>query len=233
MKVSYAVSDGKLHLNKGIPGQDKVAYRRKQEVIALCVCDGAGSRKLARESAELVANSGVEYLIDISSIDKVNMDEIMERIETRVSQYESSHNASKEDMGTTMILFWSDGIDYYLGHVGDGVAIEIGEKGCVVSAPEKGEFYNETYFIPDENSRAHYREYKGKLKSVKGIVMATDGISDALYDEEGNVSTACYKLVDWLTDHDESDGQQILKINIESVFDRYNDDDKSIAVITV
>lgn len=233
MKVAYAVRDGKLHLNKGLLGQDIVEYRRRQEVVALCVCDGAGSRKLARESAELIANTCVDYLVEISSIESVNKDEFMELIETRVSQYELLYGVSREDMGTTMILFWSDGLDYYLGHVGDGVVIEIGEKGYVVSAPEKGEYHNETFFIPDDNSRDHFREYKGKMKSVNGIIMATDGISDALYDEEGNASTACYKLVDWLVNHDESEYQQILKLNIDNLFDHYNDDDKSIAVITV
>ena len=234
MKYAYAVKQGEYHKSNNEKCQDILAYNRRNSIFALCLCDGAGSKKYAYETADIVSNYCAQFLSTKDYLREINGQELLEKLNGFINEYSCSRHMPLEEMGTTAIFFWCNDKEFYVGHIGDGAVFGVKDDySYIISDEAKGEYMNETYLIPDIFSKQKIDEKKGMLDKLRGFVIATDGISGALYGKGKEVFPACLKFVKWLNEVGEEDMKMILYDNIEQIFDKYNDDDKSIVVISL
>ena len=67
----------------------------------------------------------------------------------------------------------------------------------IVSAPDNGEFANQTTFLTSANAVDSMRLFRGSLKGVTGFVQMSDGTSASLYEYRTNeLAPACAKLIE-------------------------------------
>ena len=74
--------------------------------------------------------------------------------------------------------------------------------------------------------------YQGVLEKEFCFILTSDGISGTLYNQIDNqVSCVCQQFYQLCKSYDSKECDEILKENLVKVFDKYSDDDKSIALL--
>lgn len=232
MKTVATTLAGSTHIKNSIPCQDAVQVYRSENFTIMVLSDGAGSKKYALESAELLTELTVDYFKDF--LVKCPLDAFDGYIfSTYIEKCFYAKGYTAENAGATLIFAVIIGNRYLIGHMGDGVAIIENSGGySVVSYPENGEYINETFFFPGENSHQHLRLTIGNLDSTSSAILLTsDGISDFLYDyQSGEIANVVRLMVSWARDYSESKCVEVLRNNFRTIFSEYSADDKSIAI---
>lgn len=237
MNISRARHIGSRHREVGENNQDYVAVKRIRKDIAVAVlADGAGSKRHGGKTAEYLVKCVEEYCVDNAC-----KDEFLHNITSNMFTYVNKKilNMIKdekgllEDYGSTMIFVVVCEGKYVAGHIGDGVILFNNLSDFkVLSLPDNGEYINQTYFVPTEIDQSHFRLYEGELKDEFCFILASDGIAGTLFDQADNrVSSACEQIYRWCKKYSSDECNRILKENLVKVFDKYSDDDKSIAII--
>lgn len=237
MKVSKAKHIGKLHIEKNLSNEDYVlAQKIAPNIAVVVVADGAGSKKYGGVTADYITREVVQYCVDNADREDflcLLKDELYPYVNRCLFDRIQKSDARIEDYGATMLFAVVCGNKYVAGHVGDGVILLKNGNGFeVLSLPENGEYINQTYFLPTIAQMEHFRMYEGELEKEFCFILTSDGISGTLYDPiEKQVSCACEQLYQWCKKYDADICDVILKENLEKVFDKYSDDDKSIAIL--
>lgn len=172
-RVAGASVAGFSHLADGTPCQDAhaIATLPSGRLIAV-VSDGAGSARRSAEGSRLLSDEVVAHLrarfhanesAASTQLDEATVrpwiEEAVESVRTRLSAL-ADNGGSLRDFHATLVGVVAGPDAGVFFHVGDGAGCATSLKDVsvsVVSAPENGEYANETYFITQDEWRDHLR----------------------------------------------------------------------------
>lgn len=229
--VNALCVQGAFHRVRGVPCQDAVGTWRSEDghLAVVVAADGAGSRKFAKESAEAAVKSVIELFRDTGNVGLSDEETI-----SALFRGQDALRLPKEDLGTTLLFAAVKDGEYLAGHIGDGVILKR-ENGAfsAFSEPENGEFSYLTFFLPTSDSK-HLRLYRGAVSPGASFLLATDGVSGALFDmEAGTAAPACEKIDTANRSLPRKEFLKLLSDALQGVFAEISRDDKSIAVLSI
>lgn len=171
---AYSVR-GAAHVQKQLPKQDYVLYRRVNGILIVAVADGLGSHsksdKGARIACQAVVSAALEFRKGIAGRETAFLNLLMQLWHARI--YPDLPNVC----GTTCLLAvrFPDG-DIFLAQLGDGCLVYELDDSIQILSDEEQEFLNLTKSI----GAAMLSDWKYcRLPAVKGdfsLCMHTDGL---------------------------------------------------------
>lgn len=237
MNISKAKCTGKLHRENGMENQDYVLVRSIVENISIAVlADGAGSKKKGGLTASHIVKCVEQFCVEHAGCQEfldVVKDNLFSYVNDTLMGVIQEDNSIIDEFGSTMLFVIVCDQRYVAGHMGDGIILCKNSSGFeVLSLPDNGEYINQTYFVPTINNTNRFRLYEGTLEEEFCFILTSDGISGTLYNQvDRQVSPVCDKMYQWCKQYNSEECDEILEENLVEVFDKYNDDDKSIAII--
>jgi hypothetical protein len=170
-RVFAASAIGSGHIESGLPCQDAFARQVVGDVLCAVVCDGAGSATASEQGSRKLASCVVRELahraVDRADFPPTIADSLRDELVAIVSAVRSELQASAESAGlsltdyaATLVGVVATGNGGWLFHVGDGVGVARPRADAapeIISAPENGEYANETYFVTGSEWQAHLR----------------------------------------------------------------------------
>jgi len=240
IRIASAFVQGRGHLSKKIPCQDRVHSFRKNNFATIALADGAGSCLHSEKGAEL-ATKEISKIIYSSFNDffknKVNVPKcIISQLKKRLSKFSEKYNIPIKELSSTLLFVCIKDNRYIAGHIGDGV---IGYKNTdndinVLSHPENGEYSNSTYFVTSFNAHKYLRIYQGNLNEIEGFILMSDGSEESLYDKRKKVlSPANLQMINWLDNHSSKEVNKALKMNLNNSIKMRTFDDCSLGIIKI
>lgn len=201
---------GKDHVETKTPCQDSVAYARLAGVQVLAVADGAGSKSHSQHGSKIAVEQITQLLSQNFKAILNRMEEVGKKksqfdndqvylkewfqstILTEMEKFANANQITIQDMACT-VLFVAFNQDYYVaGHIGDGLIASIhgvsGQEYSKLLSEPDGEA-NETYFVTMAKAQTRLRLKSGKMDSIKGFFIATDGIQDRIYQKKFGISS--------------------------------------------
>lgn len=233
-KFSGASIEGRLHLQKNIPCQDRIYSLNDRDVNVISLSDGAGSCKFSHFGAEVVTQSICEIMVNIFDDAYQNDDKIKEKIINKILQNldikAQEIGTNIQELSSTLLFVAVKNNKYISGHIGDGVISYLFEDNInILSHPDNGEYANSTYFVTSSDVKDHFRIYRGEITSITGFILISDGTAERLYDKKNKkFSNAAKQILEWLDDNSSSDVSIALKDNLEKFFKEKILDDCSI-----
>lgn len=233
---------GKRHELSGIVGQDRTAYLSRSGIQVLCLADGAGSAKQAEFGAQRVVDAGCALFVDAGR-DLFTMDDnevrsmVMDTLLSRLEETSHRLECTIKDLASTFLAVVVTDEDFMAVHIGDGVVGAEDEGRLVVlSAPDNGEFANETVFVTSRRAEASMRVVRGKTQGVTGFILMSDGTADSLHNQRGNaLASACSKLMRIVADGPGSGKNPEFKRQLRRIMDTQirtrTDDDCAIGIL--
>lgn len=230
---------GRGHAKKNLPCQDKVARREENGVNVIALADGAGSATFSHYGAQCVVNRATVFISEnffdlIAQTDgrKVTQ-EILSVLLQTLQDEARLRECELQDLASTLLIAAVGDEKFFLAHLGDGVIGYLDEDGLkVATAPDNGEFSNETVFITSEDAAAHMRIYKGELKTITGFVLMSDGTEQSLYNKrKKTLAPAVKKLINQTCLVDAEILTPQLEEALSSVVAENTQDDCSIAML--
>jgi len=190
-RVFSASATGKRNLDQGAPGQDASHCVVIDDVLVAVVCDGAGSVPEGRTGADFMVHSLADQLSSALRADRslteaeadrrasleATIRSAIETVRGRLAALAASRSLTLQDFSCTLVGCVASASGGTLFHIGDGFAIQQGAAGnSVLSAPENGEFADETYFVTDENWTEHLRLTPLAVPDRGGVIgLMSDG----------------------------------------------------------
>ena len=174
---AYKEADDMRH----IPGQDKGCVVRKDKVIALALCDGAGSVLNAAVGAQEMALTIANVLCDNweryqQVFPDVIRREIYIKIRRKLEALSNQYQCEKEEFASTIIAFATDGKQCIGIHLGDGEIVSNDSDGIyVLSYPVNGVNPDSTYLTTSKCAYKKIRVYRF-LRTHTKYMLCTDGV---------------------------------------------------------
>ena len=203
------------------------------------LADGAGSARLSHFGAEAVLEA-IGTLVASRFAELWDMPD-SELVETIAKEIRSSlsfesirHNCTRRDLASTLLVSAVHGKRWISFHVGDGViGIFEHKRLMTLSAPENGEYSNETWFTTSHDLAGHLRIYRGSAKAVSGFILMSDGVEPSLYDtNSGTLAVAAANLLYANARYGKRESSEILEDALLRIFSRRTHDDCSIALMS-
>lgn len=171
-RIYAASATGKSHLDKGIPCQDAFAFHADGDALVAVVCDGAGSAASSDVGSRLTADTVVHSLAAawaqqaevLATSEQALFEAVADAVlaaRAALSAAAGEARAELSSYAATLVGFVGDAGGGWFFHIGDGLgvgeAVDAQAHAARVSAPENGEYANETYFVTGEAWREHLR----------------------------------------------------------------------------
>ena len=165
---------------------------------AICIADGAGSKMYSKTGAQQLVKDVCAYMLtsavtllesDTEAIRNMLMLSIRHSLESTAQRL----NIPYSELSSTFIGVLTDGKNYIISHLGDGVVLAE-RKGTlnVLSFPENGFSRRQTALTTMTLSEKHMRIRKESCDNINDIWIMTDG---AMYEVfEDNYGLAGEKL---------------------------------------
>lgn len=234
-KTAGAFVQGTGHKKKKVPCQDRIYSIVDRGFAAISLADGAGSCSHSHIGAEIVTKTVVkvlekkfDFLYGLS--EKFIKDYILYELLVKLGYIACAFNVDLMELSSTLLFVAVKNRRYICGHIGDGVIGILNDENLnVLSHPERGEFANTTYFVTSHNALDHFKIMKGKIDSISGFVLMSDGSSESLYDRrERRLSIAINRMFCWMGDNEIQTVKVALYNNLKNVLRKYTLDDCSI-----
>lgn len=232
-RIYAASATGTSHLDKGIACQDAFAFHADGELLVAAVCDGAGSAARSDEGSRLLADSVVaalsERLREQPALLGGDRDEFaaiaadaVGAARERLTETAARAQARLSSYAATLVGFAGDAQHGWFFHIGDGIGVaeaeqpEQADRASAVSAPENGEYANETYFVTGEAWRHHLRVLAVPAPLARLVLMSDGAMPFAM--DKGN--TALFKpfiepVARYLASVSESEGSRALGATLD------------------
>ena len=138
-----------------------------------------------------------------------------------------------EDYACTLIFAAADNDRMVLGHLGDGIAFTVDAQSAeIASAPDNGEYANETFFFTARDAVERLRLTARRLDSPVSVLLASDGAAASLLRRADQaVAPAVSRLCEWTVAHSRKQMHAALKANLEGMFRQKTTDDCSVAIM--
>ncbi|MFY0534477.1 protein phosphatase 2C domain-containing protein [Nannocystis pusilla] len=175
---------GPEHEREGSPGQDAWAQGRfGAHGACLCLCDGAGSASHAEVGARVVAAAVVAALAEAVSRPEALVEALRGACaagRAALLREAAAIGVAPTALACTLVAVVCSEDRVAVAHLGDGVVVgqraDTGEL-VVLSAPERGEYVNETWFVTSDAWQAHLRI--AVHEAIAGVCALTDGCQEA------------------------------------------------------
>lgn len=240
-KCSGASVKGNSHEINGIECQDVWTKYVYQNVIAVCICDGAGSAKHSRIGAEITSKIVTQWLA-------VFFDEafgkplgvfvtVHTEIISALCNKATELQCELQELSCTLVAVAVDNAGRYVyWHLGDGgIITRCDNELRVLSTPQKGDYANETYFVTEEDV-AEYLQFGVSIEetqNITGFAVFSDGLEMLLYSHATlEVAPAVAGMLNWHTQADEKTISQVIEKNLTDVFRQKTNDDCSLVLLT-
>jgi len=243
MKSIQSYVRGGKHVTLGLPCEDRTFSITKNGVEAIALADGAGNQKYTHsgEGAECVVKTAATFLCD--NFDNFYYKEDLGNLKkVFVAVLRKSLSALADELQLDSIMRLSSTIlvaavkdsRYITCHLGDGVIGVLTDEGAeVISAPNNGEFANETFFVPSPAAETELEINKGDISNIHAFFMMSDGTADYVYeDSDGEFSSGVLRMTSMLF---KENGNNELEETIEKYMVQAdsNSDDCSFAAMAV
>lgn len=188
--IQCDTSTGKLHQELNKPNQDALYHIHNNHVFSAVLADGAGSHRYSEEGAQVAAVTISNYLfLNYKKLLNASDSYIQNEVISVVS-FALTEKAKEKDLknisnfGSTLLFLLSDGKQYLIGHLGDGVIMgSFNGRLTVISFPENGEYPNSTFLTTSFDAQKHLRIIRGELLDFDGFLLLTDGIFPNLFNK--------------------------------------------------
>jgi hypothetical protein len=171
-KVVGASARGESHIKSDLPCQDDHSFETWNDTLVAIVCDGAGSASHSDKGARMGSECLTQALIEAVRSQRIDVfqDEAALRVllETKIQEIRDRLPNSDVDSAqlelsafhaTLVGLIFHQGGGFFF-HIGDGAALALNAEltdTVAFSAPENGEFSDQTYFYTMDNWKEHLR----------------------------------------------------------------------------
>lgn len=165
-----------------IADQDKGYVVKKGNVVSLVLCDGAGSLELSSAGAKEISKLISEMLCDNWEHYKTVLSneirmEIYLVINEKLKELSHKYHCEKEEFGSTLLAFATDGNECIGVHLGDGAIFSYNDDDIkILSYPVNGVTTDQTYLTTSKYAFNNIRFYRFK-RTEKKYMLITDGIN--------------------------------------------------------
>lgn len=238
-KFSGCEVQGRGHIKKQVPCQDKTKVIFDNGTYVVALSDGAGSAPLSHYGAAAVVD-GITQLLSEKFDDLYSREDgrlvklaIMEQLNHVIHTQAESLGCEPKDLAATVLAVAVNNDRFVIAHIGDGVIGYLdGNVLKVASAPANGEHANETYFVTSHDAVNQMRIFKGNIKNIAGFVLMSDGTEQSLYNKKNNaLSPAVIKLMQRNILLSEDAMRTQLEATFQNVIAQKTQDDCSIALL--
>ena len=197
VQTGHASRQGASHLKDGTPNQDSVMVAtpflgRLGSAAIMAVSDGAGSARYSQIGSHAACAAGVasldrqidrnpaiavkEHLLR-SALQRAVRSARRSVMETAQSSRRSAGAVNVNDYACTVMLALANERLVGVAHVGDGCVVAgDGDAWRLLSAPDNGEFANETKFLTNPRNLPRITVAPGS--DIKCVAVITDGLQD-------------------------------------------------------
>ena len=183
-----AAQIGRSHVLEGTVCQDKTCILVRSGILTAALADGAGSASLSHLGAAAVTRRICELLCDRfdafydNPVGAEVKQEILLRLHEVLWDCSQANKCPIQELASTLLAVAVRGARYLVLHIGDGVIGYVKNGRIrVASAPDNGEYANETTFVTCPNAFTALRISKGESKDIEGFVLMSDGSEASLY----------------------------------------------------
>jgi len=200
-RVIGASVRGQEHDAEGLPCQDFWAHLVEGDTVAICVCDGAGSARLSREGAIVVANVVASHLMSEKPMSRESILWVLRSAREALELRATADGANLADFACTLLAVWANSRAIWTAHLGDGVIVgrsRSSDEVTLVSQPQRGQYANETFFLTSTNWEEHTRVTF--MPANHSLCLMTDGCQPAALEsgpEPGPHLPFCVPLFDF------------------------------------
>ncbi len=243
IKIASAFVEGRGHIQKGLPCQDRTYSLVDQEnkFYFLTLADGAGSCKLSHIGAEIVTKNICALFHEnydaLLSMETERLQKyIISNLLIELNEYAKENNINIKDLSSTLLFVAVKNDTYISGHLGDGVIgyLSSEDEIKVLSHPENGEYSNQTYFVTSNQSYDYLKIFRNKIDDISGFILMSDGSEESLYDKHNKqLADVNTQMINWLETHKSSIVEEALKDNLEKVIRMKTSDDCSIGILKI
>jgi len=184
--VAGASVCGASHHKSGLPCQDAHSWRELPNGgLVLAVADGAGSAPLSQIGAARAAIAAVDWISESVTAQQPETDDewhemllaSMRSAHEAVQQAAENRGVAARELATTLILMVALPEVAVAAQVGDGAAVVMldAQHMTAVTAPQSGEFINETTFFTASNY-LDFVQFGIRRGRVEGIAAFSDGL---------------------------------------------------------
>jgi serine/threonine protein phosphatase PrpC len=240
-KCSGASVRGHSHETNGTECQDTWTKYATQDALAVCVCDGAGSAVHSRIGAEITSKIVTQWLAEFFDDAFTAPLDVFQSVHSDIldALRKTADDLACEigDLSCTLVAVAVDSAGRYVHwHLGDGgIIVRFDNELMVLSAPQKGEYANETFFVT-ENDAAEHLQFGASTKEIEdvtGFAVFSDGLEGLLYCHTTlAVAPAITGMLDWHKQADEDAVSRALEKNLTEVFRTKTNDDCSLVLLT-
>lgn len=230
---------GTGHKKGDVPCQDKTFQLEQDGVHVIALADGAGSAHLSHYGAERVVEDVAQYIAEhfqefVAEEDGNRVKQaILQMLLESLAEEAEWRECDIRDLASTLLLAAANEDRFILAHIGDGVIGYLdGDQLKIASAPDNGEFSNETTFVTSRDALAAMRIYKGELKNKAAFVLMSDGTEQSLYHKQSRtLASGVTKLMQRAILIGRGVLEEQLQAALESVISKNTQDDCSIAIL--
>lgn len=230
---------GRGHAKTDTPCQDKTYVLVSDEANVVALADGAGSAKMSHYGAEYVTNYICKKLLQDFDIYFSEEDgavikrKIINDLLTGLNQIATEHECEVKDLASTLLVAAVKDGKYILIHIGDGVIGYLKNSELkIASQPENGEFVNTTVFVTSKDVLQTMKILKGKLCTINGFVLMSDGTEASLYNKrEKTLAPVLRRLMKLSQIMDSSCLENEIRKSFDGVIKEATTDDCSIVLL--
>lgn len=241
-KFAGASIIGTSHESKGKECEDSWGNAKTDDILCLCVADGAGSASHAQIGATKTTGWLPKWIIkNFDSLFASDDEDVRALICSKLQNYLRStakrlgHDLGEYACTVVAVAFHRDG-RWLAFHLGDGGIVGLFEKGLhIVSTPRKGEHVNETFFITNSSPERYMSIVRGDSirdhGRLLGFALFSDGVEGCLINRHQNtVAPAVGKMIEWLNGNGRIKTQRVLKKSLDETFRKMSSDDCTVAI---
>jgi serine/threonine protein phosphatase PrpC len=240
-KIASALQQGVSHKKTNTECQDATLIAKTNKLIFMGLADGAGYSPNAYSASWFILNVLLqefeeklnEYL-DSKNIGK----KILKYIEKMLDILASASKLEFKELSSTLLFaVIYDEDKYLIGHIGDGLIINVTQDNNlnILSKQDdfKFEFANQTLFCNSIHFKDRLKIYEGDIKDIEnGLLLCSDGVEDTIYDYQNNkIIDSCLTMINWLDKYNEKKVSLGLEHNLKENIAKKSSDDLSIIIL--
>ena len=236
-KVARATMTGRTHQLTNTKCQDFICQQPSDDFICVVATDGSGSAIYSLDGAHFVAEETRDILFERGdTLFELDDDEIrhviLQNIEEKLRKMADEKRCSVDEFASTLSFFASNGEDFIVGNLGDGL---IGYKDsigdfCTLLNQERGKYANVSSFVTGDKS--HLRIKRGRFNTSHIYFIMTDGAVECLYNKRTkSYANALAVYCGLLDKYEHMQINNALTTSMYKLFPSRTNDDCALAII--
>jgi len=239
-RVAAASVRGVGHERVGLPCQDACRLRiLPHEILVIAVADGAGSARLSQYGS----TAAVEAVVDSFRSDAELMplpatDDDWRRLLTNLLHHAraalereaETRQAALDELATTLSVALVTPTVLAAAQIGDGAVVAADETGVpfTLTAPQSGEYLNETVFLTSTEAiaSAQIRVFHGAVRRVAAITDGLQMLALAMPSGEAHAAffASAFRFAAGITDSETAQQQLVTFLTSPRIRARADDD---------